>query len=396
MKNYKKYSFFLDRFPYILLILIIGFSILFFIIVRNNLPLNFFSGLPEDAVSEEEYTIFITSPNNNQEFELVNRNETVPVEIKAKEIEDLDYILKVYIDDNDVKTFRYPPFEFNWLPDEPGKYLIEAKLFDENNNIISTSNRVEFSIKYALTEDKNTTGDSSIEEKKARILTESQYRSQNGPPIFSYKCLVPPAIDGNLDQWDKFEKFSDFVPTIKKENYTTPSDLSGTFYSCWDDENFYFAIRVIDDVYSQNYTGEQLNKGDSISMVIDTDLEGDMHIPFLNEDDYQIDFSAGNFSNIKPEAFMRWPTNSAPKDVKIGALRLGDGYIIEASIPWYNFNYTPQDEHVLGFTVSILDTDHLETTELVISSSVQFDFNNVFTLGTLVLIDVEDITEEAE
>ena len=51
---------------------------------------------------------------------------------------------------------------------------------------------------------------------------------------------------------------------------------------------------------------------------------------------------------------------------------------------------SPADELVMGFTVSILDTDNMESTELVISSSKQFDFNNVSTLGTLILIDGGD------
>lgn len=47
---------------------------------------------------------------------------------------------------------------------------------------------------------------------------------------------------------------------------------------------------------------------------------------------------------------------------------------------------------MLGFTASIFDTDNLETTELAVSSSPQFEINNVTTLGTLVLIDGGDLT----
>ncbi|MDZ7838244.1 MAG: sugar-binding protein [Actinomycetota bacterium] len=184
---------------------------------------------------------------------------------------------------------------------------------------------------------------------------------------------------------------------MKKENYTSHTDVNGTFYSCWDDENFYLAIQVIDDVFSQNYTGDQLNNGDSVVIVIDTDLAGDLQTQFLNNDDYQIEFSPGSFGQIPPEAFMRWPSNAAPQNTEISSARLSNGYIIEASIPWNSFpNYTPTDEDILGFTVSILDTDNLESTELVISSSNQFDFNNVFTLGNLVLIDAGDLLEEEQ
>ena len=50
----------------------------------------------------------------------------------------------------------------------------------------------------------------------------------------------------------------------------------------------------------------------------------------------------------------------------------------------------------MGFTISILDTDNLESTELVLSSSKVFDFNNVSTLGTIVLIDAGDIQSDEE
>jgi hypothetical protein len=50
----------------------------------------------------------------------------------------------------------------------------------------------------------------------------------------------------------------------------------------------------------------------------------------------------------------------------------------------------------LGFTVSIFDTDNLESTELVISSSKVFEFNNVSTLGTIALIDAGNIQEAEE
>jgi hypothetical protein len=154
-------------------------------------------------------------------------------------------------------------------------------------------------------------------------------------------------------------------------------------------------VQVNDDVFSQKYTSNQLNKGDSITIVIDTELSEDIQIPFYNSDDYQIDFSPGNFSVT--ESFMNWPSNAPPKGVTISSIKQLNGYILEASVPWYNLtNYIPGDEDVLGFTISILDTDNLETTELVISSSKVFDFNNVSTLGTLVLIDAGNIQSEEQ
>ncbi len=352
-----------------------------------------------------EYSLFISSPANDKVFDFVNQNEKVPVEIKAKEVENTDYIIKLLVDDSEIKSFTSPPYEYNWNPGSSGEYEMTAQLIDSNGVIITNSNTVNFTVQYEIEPEENIVISVDIEEKKNQILGQAIFRTQNtiptGVPLFSYKCYTAPVIDGSIQEWDKFESFSAFEPTIKKENYTSHTDVSGTFYSCWDDDNFYFAVQVIDDVFSQKYTGNQINKGDSITIVFDTELADDMQIQFYNSDDYQIDFSPGNFSGIPAESFMSWPSNAPPRGVTVASTRLANGYLIEASIPWYIFiNYIPEDMDVLGFTVSILDTDSLPltlpTTELVISSSKVFDFNNVSMLGAIALIDAGDIQSTEE
>ena len=396
-KNYKRRVFILDKVPYILFGSILIIAIIIFLPVRSCMPLNFFSGVQEETENESEYSLFIASPTNDKVFNFINQNETVPVEIKAKEVESTNYTIKVLVNDSEIKSFTSPPYEYNWNPGSSGEYEMIAQLIDDGGNIITNSNTVSFTVQYEIEPEENIVLSVDIEEKKNEILSQAIFRAQNtiptGVPLFSYKCYIPPVIDGIFQEWDKFEKFSAFEPTVKKENYTTYTDVSGTFYSCWDDDNFYFVVQVVDDVFNQKYTGNQLNKGDSITIVFDTELEEDMQTTFYSGDDYQIDFSPGNFSDILPEAFMSWPLSNAPlRGVTVFPIKLTNGYLLEASIPWYYFpNYNPNDEDVLGFTVSILDTDNLDSTELVMSSSKIFDFTNVSTLGAIALIDVGDI-----
>ncbi len=399
--NKRKYINLLDRFPYILVIIIVGFSLIFFFAVRRNLTLDFFSGAASAVIEEDsDYAVFITSPSNNKVYNFINLKETVPIEIKSKQAETGGLKIRVLANEEELKLFNSPPFEYNWNPSVSGEYEIIAQILNEENTVLSESNIITIIVEYEMEESESTIISMDIEEKKDQILSQSTYRPQNtipaGVPIFSYKCYSPPLIDGNFAEWDKFEKFSSFEPTIKKENYSTHADVTGTFSSCWDDDNYYFVIQVVDDVFSQMYTGNELNKGDSITIVFDTELEEDMQIPFYNSDDFQIDFSPGNFSSILAESYMSWPSNAPPGGVKIASTKLANGYVIEASMPWYNFsNYMPSDGSVIGFTISILDTDNLDTTELVMSSSSVFDINNVSTLGTLVLIDAGNIQEDA-
>ena len=398
--NRRKYLNLLDRFPYILVIVIIGFSLIFFFAVKRNLPLDFFSGgsTIEDQ-EDSDYSVFITSPTNNKVFNFINLKETIPLEIKSKEAETEGLTVRILVNDEEVKVFNSPPFEYNWNPSTSGEYEILAQIIDVDGAILSESNPVTVVVEYEMEDQENTVISVDIEDKKELILSQSTYRPQNtippGVPIFSYKCYQPPAVDGNFAEWDIFEKFSNFEPTIKKENYTTHTDVNGTFSSCWDEENFYFVVQVVDDVFSQNYTSNEINKGDSITIVFDTEMTEDLQISFYNSDDYQIDFSPGNFSSIFAESYMSWPSNAPPRGVSVASTKLANGYVIEASIPWYNFpNYIPSDGSVIGFTISILDTDNLDTTELVISSSSVFDINNVSTLGALVLIDAGNIQED--
>ncbi len=199
-----------------------------------------------------------------------------------------------------------------------------------------------------------------------------------------------------LDEWALYDKAQIANPTIKKENFTSIKDCSGIIYTCWDDTNFYFAVEVTDDIVNQIYTGNQINNGDSVTFVFDTDLSDDFNIPFYNSDDSQIDFSPGNFSGIPAEAFIYFPSKSS-KGIEIKSSQNNQGYIIEAKVPWEIFvSYGPTDLDVLGFTASIFDTDNLDSTELAVSSSLQFEINNVTTLGTLALIDGGDLTASSE
>ncbi|NQT66021.1 MAG: hypothetical protein HQ569_00400 [Actinobacteria bacterium] len=403
-KNYKRCVFILDKVPYILFGAILIIAIIIFLPIRSCMPLNFFSGVHEETENESEYPLFIASPTNDKVF-IINKNETVPVEIKAKEVESTNYTIRVLINDSEIKSFTSPPYEYNWNPEISGEYEIIAQLVDENGITLSSSNKVAFTVEYEVKTAENNVISVDIKEKKNEILSRPIFRTQrsqntipSGLPIFSYKCYIPPVIDGSIQEWEKFDRFSEFMPTIRPENYASRDDIDGTFYSCWDDDNFYFAVQVVDDVFSQKYTGNQLYKGDSITIVFDTELEEDMSISFYTGDDYRIDFSPGNFSGTFAESFMYWPSNAPPRGVNITSTRLANGgYMIEASIPWYNFpNYNPYDEDVLGFTVSILDTDYLESTELVISSSKKFEFNDVSNLGIIVLIDAGNIQEAEE
>jgi len=392
-KNYNKYTSIMDRFPFIIVIFIIGIAIIFLLFFRTKFPFPFFSGNATQQTQESTaYSILIESPLSDQVFKLANENEAVPISVKSKDSETLDYKLKIVLNGEEtIKTFNSPPYEYNWTPEAAGDYKIIANLVDNSGTVIASSNEVAFSVEYTGETVETVARSMDIEAKKTEALDKSEYRSQNGAPVFSFKCYTPPVIDGKIDEWTLYDKAQIANPTIKKENFTSIKDCSGIIYTCWDDTNFYFAVQVTDDVFNQIYTGNQINNGDSVTLVFDTDLSGDFNIPFYNSDDSQMDFSPGNFSGIKSSSFIYFPSKTE-KGIVIKSSQPKGGYIIEASVPWENFvSYGPKDLDVLGFTATIFDTDNQESTELAMSSSPQFDINNTGTLGTLVFIDGGDI-----
>ncbi len=165
-KKYDKYLSFLDRLHYILFIIILALTLISFFIVRNNLKLDFFSGAVEVSEAEEEFSVFITSPAKDKIYDFINQNETVPIEIKAKEAENTGYSISVLIDEKEVKVFNSPPYEFNWNPNISGEYEIIANLLDENGNLLSSSNKVTFLVEYDLDITESNIISVDVEEKK--------------------------------------------------------------------------------------------------------------------------------------------------------------------------------------------------------------------------------------
>src|SRR4030066_1421466 len=199
MKNHKRRIFILDKIPYILFGFILIIAVIIFFSVRSCMPLTFYSGMPENKESEIEYSLFIASPSNGQTFDFVNQNETVPIEIKAKEAESLDYLIKVLINEGEVKSFTLPPYEYNWNPGSSGEYEIIAQLVNNNGDIIIESDTVNFTVQYEMDPEDKTIVSMDIEKKKNNVISQSIFIMNKtiptGVPIFSYKCYAPPVID---------------------------------------------------------------------------------------------------------------------------------------------------------------------------------------------------------
>jgi hypothetical protein len=183
---------------------------------------------------------------------------------------------------------------------------------------------------------------------------------RSGSSITASYLNVPPTIDGSFDEWDLDQNFADSV-VAGASNWNGDADLSARVTLGWDTDNLYLAARVKDDKYVQNASGKNIYKGDSVEILIDTNVSSDFYLRELTPDDYQLGMSPGSGQpGNDPEAYLWYPSSQAGErqKVKIGAMKTDDGYRIEAQIPWSTFGVTPAAVKHFGFAFSVSDNDN--------------------------------------
>jgi hypothetical protein len=179
--------------------------------------------------------------------------------------------------------------------------------------------------------------------------------------LVAYYFQDEPTIDGDFDEdvWDQDRYAVDHV-VYGDDHVSGSNDLSGTVMVGWDDYFLYIAARVKDDRYVQNASGKNLFKGDSIEIMLDTNLSRDLYRRSLDGDDYQLGISPGKSEPSEDtEAYLWYPRSKdgTYDDVKAAAVPTDDGYRIEAKIPWSLYSVNPDIGKHYGFAFSISDND---------------------------------------
>lgn len=174
-----------------------------------------------------------------------------------------------------------------------------------------------------------------------------------------------PVLDGVWDEWET-TAYPARTVVFGKENHTGKDDLEGSYRIGWDNTYLYLAVKVIDDKYVQNATGIDIYKGDSIELLLDVNLMGDLNSTELSSDDYQLVISPGKGGTSgEKEAYLYYPSNiSGPRTMVKIATEGGDGlYRVEIAMPWSMFGINPAAGQQYGFAVSISDNDNPDRNE---------------------------------
>jgi hypothetical protein len=175
------------------------------------------------------------------------------------------------------------------------------------------------------------------------------------------RTAAPPTIDGNLSEWSGPVVESAFQ-VYSVDGWDGSDDLSASWQLGWDTDNLYVAVTVVDNNHVQTQSGNQIFRGDSVDLQIDTDREGD-YAPAVSPDDFQLTLSPGDFAGLVPFAF-RFQGNAAGQmldalghSIVVAARPTGQGYSLEAAVPWRDLNVTPQPGMVLGLALNASDND---------------------------------------
>ena len=182
---------------------------------------------------------------------------------------------------------------------------------------------------------------------------------RSGASITATYLGVRPDINGSLGEWN-LTKYAVTSVVFGGNLWDNADDLSARVQVGWDTSNLYLAVEVIDEDYEQNTGGEDMFKGDSLEILLDTNIAADFYVDYLTPDDFQLGISPGSpVPDEDPEAYLWFPTSidGGRSQVDIAAVRTDDGYNVEVAIPWSIFEMTPLAGQHYGFVFSVSDND---------------------------------------
>jgi hypothetical protein len=162
------------------------------------------------------------------------------------------------------------------------------------------------------------------------------------------KTSAAPVIDGELDDvWQGASEESLLITDIINATSVVPddaSDLSGTFQTMYDDDNFYFFIGVQDSVLDYEFSN---HNGDSVEIFFDGDNSKGSTYDGVNDNQIRINIDDVELGDLGKSL----PIDGADFKVLLTDL----GYNIEASFPLEKLQLVP--ENVFGFEVQLNDND---------------------------------------
>ena len=204
---------------------------------------------------------------------------------------------------------------------------------------------------------------------------------------YSEKNLEAPkagevVIDGDLSEWDtekclRIDSDNQIVDQI--EHWDGAADCSVELYAMWDEENLYFAMKILDDTPLVYREGFPLDELDAVILFLSTNPDADPNRTAYEATDWRLVQSADKykdqydfFNYIDREMIADnkgWETQGEYGDEQVfddyeaAIVSIDGGIVWESKISLHNFSndqiaqLIPEAGKSIGFDFSILDVD---------------------------------------
>jgi len=195
-------------------------------------------------------------------------------------------------------------------------------------------------------------------------------------------------------------------------------DLKGVWMTVWDNDYIYFGFAVSDDVVVEYQGPYDVKTGDTDSLVVIFDTKHDAPIKTFPPKQFDTGAVAAEVVNMPDDVFyyMTVITNrgtpvvwegtalnanailSDPANKHTAAKKTATGYTAEMRIPWsiftpfYGANLVPKSGMVMGFDVSLVDSDPTYAAPVGGAMAWSSDFendNSPSVLGELTIVAIE-------
>jgi len=189
--------------------------------------------------------------------------------------------------------------------------------------------------------------------------------------VIPFDVDPPIVIDGDLADWENvpnaLELNDQMQVTFGAAAWTGSEDLSGRIRLAWRRTGIFIAAEVTDDVVSQTAPGPGPSKGDYVNLLMDLTPGANAERSALGDGQFHVGISPGSF-DLKvgdrplPAKIVVWTPADGPRTSgTVAAKRTGDGYMVEAFVPWSRLNVSPPDMNQdARFEVALSDYDTLD------------------------------------
>ena len=186
--------------------------------------------------------------------------------------------------------------------------------------------------------------------------------------VIPFDVDPPVSIDGRLEDWGTIPNALELrrreLVTYGAENWTGAEDLGATVRLAWRPGGLYVAATVTDDTVFQQLTGRDMFKGDHLEIYLDfaPGVEGER--TSFGRGQLQFGISPGSFGLevggrvLPPEIHVWRPEGMVAKGAQVAAVRLPDGYQVEAFLPFAALGEVQVAMHQdVNFEVAVSDCD---------------------------------------